>query len=90
VRKPKWIRGEALRTVLGLKVLQVGDELMAIKPALDLKGWPGVRKTIVRVITQENELHVDCRCMHCPPHDRAYCPIGYEHIRAWRRPLVDK
>lgn len=28
VKKPKWIRGQALQTVLGLNALQPGDELL--------------------------------------------------------------
>ena len=82
MKKPKWVRGVALQTVLALNAFQVGDELLVQR--IEGKRWERARKTTTKL----HDGQVVIRCC-CQPICELPIPIENAELVGWRR-VVDK
>lgn len=99
-KEPSWVRGEALKTVLALNEVRIGDEVKITAPD-DLRegttyGWPGERRVRVDQLLLEDPdgwyLMTDtCPCLACKKVKTASnLGVPLKNVKAWRRPVVDK
>lgn len=87
MKKPRWVRGKALETLLALKGLQVGDEIKITRPRdMQRNRWLGERAVVLSRL-DDNDGFVaminDCPCDR-PRHCGAGLHIRFEDIKAWR------
>jgi hypothetical protein len=88
-----WIRGEAFHTLLALRGLKEGDEVLVIPdPAIVMpgyEGWPKEEERLTRVRIKEDVEMVNCRCGGEACRSIWY-PWKRQYITAWKAPEPNK